>query len=202
MWVVARRLATRLRVMVTRDERGKMKRKILLVLIALAMAIGLSAVVAGPAQAVTTHHTAAQLRAYEVGKFYGPNSYTSWGKGTITGFTTPCGGTLSAATVAYKQYPSPLVAPRVTPAAVLGPNICLIQPNDWWNPFSWDWSSILGSFWDQVWNKCISGALKGVVTTASGVKITELLIKGAKVGISPEGYVVLAISSCLISLSW
>jgi hypothetical protein len=128
--------------------------------------------------------------------------------------------TYTEATVAMKQYPNPLVASPVTdqgrPTTTTGLStggtqpdatcqtvpLGMIQPDSWWNPASWSWGKILGNTWSAIWNNCLSGAVKGTVGTASGALIVNLILRGGKVFLGPEGYAAIAISGCVVDLLW
>jgi hypothetical protein len=77
-----------------------------------------------------------------------------------------------------------------------------IHPDSWYNPASWNWGHILSKTWNAIWNHCLSGATQGVVGTASGTLVINLLARGGKVFVGPEGYAAIAIGGCVVNLVW
>jgi hypothetical protein len=92
------------------------------------------------------------------------------------------------------------VSCQVTPEALSADGI--IQPNSWYNPFSWNWGHILGGTWNAIWSHCLSGASQGVVGTASGTLTINLLARGGAVFVGPGGYAAIAIGGCVVNLLW
>ena len=183
------------------------------VILPVALVVGLSAAVTSSAHAATTNHTVAQVEAYAKGKYYGPTSFSGFGRATITSYSSyvSCTDrkTYYGAGLTMARYPNPTQVKGVRSSATLLAKpgaTCEATPgmlpmsSDWWNPFSWDWGHILGSTWNTLWNNCVKGAASGVVGTASGTLIINLLIKAAKVFIGPEGYAALAIGGCVVDL--
>lgn len=90
------------------------------------------------------------------------------------------------------------VAMRGAPVTLPGGQV--IYPDSWFNPLSWHWSNILGTVWNNIVLKCAKGAAKGLVGTASGTLITNLLIRGAKLYVGPYGYAAMAIGGCSVDV--
>jgi hypothetical protein len=163
----------------------------------MAMIVALS--LAGPASAAQPsqvppsgqyHPTLAQVKAGEQGRVLGPNAYTQYGRATIAGWSVSGKYTRVSLKTAY-----------VSPLGVrLNPGSGLATPNSWYNPGSWDWGHILGSTWNGIWNNCAKGSLTGVVGTASGTLIVNLLVRGGAVFVGPEGYAAIAIGGCVVNL--
>jgi hypothetical protein len=191
---------------------------------ALTMSLTLVAglLVAPTANAATTQHTVDGVKRWAIGKYYGPTQYSDWGKATITGWSLPCGSTKYSAIVSITQGVDPTFSPasktdktnktkKATRDGSTSPaSTCPTaysagdgssQPDSWYNPFSWDWGSILGSFWDNIFLKCASGAIAGPVGTAGTNVLVKLLIRGAKVYRSPQGWAILAIAGCWAAIS-
>jgi hypothetical protein len=57
----------------------------------------------------------------------------------------------------------------------------------WYNPGSWNWGHMLGSTWNGIRNNCAKGAVPGVVGTASGALIANLIVRGGAVFVGPQG---------------
>lgn len=179
-----------------------------------------------PASASTTHHSVAGLIAHTTGKTLGPNGYTDWGKATISSYSSyyDCNRheTYWRRSLSMKQYPNPLgvqavgaqTGPPITlSGGVSGPNSCpsgpvrmtlgpdgMMHPDSWYNPASWDWGGILGSVWDRVISRCLSGAQAGVVPAASGTLIVNIIARGGKVFVGPEGYAAIAVGGCVMGV--
>lgn len=135
------------------------------------------------------HPTLAQAEAVLKGRTVGPNTYTNFGKLTITGFVTSGKYTTARTSVVFV----PPVMPMLTDPAPM-------RPGSWWNPTTWDWGHILGSTWNAVWNKCVVGAAKGVVGSGSVDIAGKLLARGGILTISPQGYLAIAIGGCFTTL--
>jgi hypothetical protein len=58
------------------------------------------------------------------------------------------------------------------------------------------------SAWNAIWDNCLSGATAGVVGTASGTTIINLLARGGKIFVGPAGYAAIAIGGCVVNLLW
>ncbi|MCW2540296.1 MAG: hypothetical protein JWN95_2021 [Frankiales bacterium] len=121
------------------------------------------------------------------GKTLGPNRYTAYGRATIAGWRKS--GRYEVP-VLRTSYPG-VVAVKPLPGTS-------ISPNSWYNPTTWDWGHILGATWNAVWSRCLKGALKGVVGTASGTLLINLAARGGTLFIGPWGYAALAIGGCTV----
>jgi hypothetical protein len=178
----------------------------------------------------TTCHSITSAMHWFKGKWSsGPNSYTRYQRVQINSFTWNCRVRKYDTNDTMHQYPNPATASnarRKTAAAQSKvdlvradrpmnhptststgsepacANIVARQPLSWWNPFSWNWGKILKSFWKNIWNKCATGALQGVVGTASGTLAVNLLTRGARLYVGPQGYAALAIGGCIVNLSF
>lgn len=135
------------------------------------------------------HPTLSQAKSGFVGRSLGPNAYTSYGKYTITGWTVSGKYTVPVSKVIYV---SPVVAPGYVASGM--------HPDSWYNPTTWDWGHILGSTWSAIWNNCLKGATAGVVGSASVTTATNLLARGGKLFVGPEGYAVIAFGGCVTNL--
>ncbi len=177
------------------------------------------AAVPAAAAATTTHHSVAAARAYIVGKWTsGPNSYTKWQRIQITGsHQDPCFDFFDIDDVMH-QYVDPTSPPSTRPVGprqqggipadcpqgvpTAVPGVGRVVPLSWYNPFSWDWGHILSSTWNTIWDNCLKGATEGVVGTASGATIVNLLARGGKVFVGPYGYAAIAVGGCVVNMAW
>lgn len=123
----------------------------------------------------------------------GPNTYTKWQRVQMLNFSRDNGNYRYYDTDdKMHQYPNPTLVDSTG----------AVQPNSWWNPFSWDWSHIMSSAWNNIFKKCLQGAAQGVVGTASGTLTVNLLTRGAKLFVGPEGYAALAIGGCIVNITF
>lgn len=205
-------------------------RVVLIATLAVAATVASSTTVA--ANATTTHHSVSSVISHVTGKTLGPKQATDWGKATITGFTSAynCGNhkTYWTAKMSFKQYPNPLVArahinlgstlsrPMDGPSLVSLSVQCpigvktmsvvtpdgMMHPDSWYNPTSWDWGSILGATWNNIVKKCLGGAATGLVGTASGTLIVNLIARGGKVFVGPYGYAAIAVGGCVVAVAF
>jgi len=134
--------------------------------------------------------TIAQVLNYTKGKRIGPSVDTGYGVFTITGFylDSTGGWVRTRSGVTYSD-------PRT-----LAENPNLVTPDSWWNPTSWNWKHILGTAWDALWNKCLKGAVSGLLPSVGGTTMVNLIARGAKVVPGPYGYAAIAIGGCTASL--
>jgi hypothetical protein len=135
------------------------------------------------------HPTLGQAESALKGQSVGPNSYTRFGKSTITGWKTSGKYTFAITKVTH-------VSPAIAAAALRTSGVLA----SWWNPFSWDWGHILGSTWNAIWNNCMKGALAGVSLQATQSVAMKLIDRGARVFVGPSGYLSIAISSCVVAM--
>lgn len=187
-----------------------MKRRIMLAIaVSAVLALG-AGLLATPALGATTHHTVAQFQTFMKGQWSdGPNQYTNWQRVQITGsHKDPCFNYYDTDDVMH-QYANPALAVHNAPAdpAAACPVAARVggvpvMMASWYNPFSWDWGHILSSIWNTIWDNCLKGATTGLVGTATGKTIFNLLTKGAKFEVGPGGWVVLGIGGCIASISW
>jgi hypothetical protein len=168
------------------------------------------ATVAAPsAEATGTQRSISWVRSYMVGKWTsGPNAATKWQRVQITGsHKDPCFNFYDIDDVMH-QYVDPAVVtsqPRTATAADralrAASMVCpTVVAYSWFNPFSWDWGDILGDVWNTLWNSCLSGTAAGLVGTASGTLVWNLLARGAKLVPGAAGYATAAISGCVVKL--
>ena len=159
----------------------------------------------------TTHHSLAEARSYIVGRWTsGPNSYTRWQRIQITGSHKDLCFNFYDIDDVMHQYVDPTKAQPATALRVLvgcpqsagAAAVPSITPRSWYNPFSWDWGHIMSSTWNAIWDNCLKGATEGVVGTASGTTIVNLLARGGKVFVGPYGYAAIAIGGCVVNLAW
>lgn len=68
----------------------------------------------------------------------------------------------------------------------------VMQLNSWYNPASWDWGHILRTAWDAMWNGCLKGSVTGLVGSAAGTLMVNLIAGGGKEFVGPYGYTVIA----------
>jgi hypothetical protein len=167
-------------------------------LLALFLALSVALIPAGAAAAAPPaqvpppaqyHPTVAQLKASELAKSVGPSRYTQYGRTTISGWT-----------VSGKYTKAVLKAVYVSPAGLRTVSKTVVVPNSWYNPGSWDWGHILGATWSAIWNNCAKGAVTGVVGTASGAVIVNLIARGGVIFFGPGGYAAIAIGGCVVNL--
>jgi hypothetical protein len=174
-----------------------MRRLIILILSIAALLSLASAAQAAPSQVPVppggaSRVSVAYAKAALTGKTVGPNRYTAYGRATIAGWRKSGRYQIP---VLRTTYPG-VVA--VNPAdAGLGPDAA-ISPDSWYNPKTWDWRHILGATWDTIWSRCLKGALKGVVGTASGTLLVNLAARGGRLIVGPWGYAALAIGGCAV----
>lgn len=204
-----------------------MTRRIMAVLAALLMVLGLVAVVnASSAQATTTNHTAAATMVRIRSVNIGPNTYTYWGQANITSSWTtyidcsnhkhyvpsfnmsyhpPVSPVTRGATSASAKDPR-VITPEVpcTPGGPIRGTGGTISPmcSSWWNPFCWDWSSIWGHLWAQI-QGCINGVTHGVMGTLTLNAAASALAEGATlIEFSPGFAAFVAISGCYYGITW
>lgn len=122
-------------------------------------------------------------------KYVGPNSYTYWGRIHVYGFTAPNSSGYIAPMTTLTNGANPTMRPNMPMKGGL-----------WYEPWTWDWDHIMGQIWDEIWNACVHSALSSVVGTAGTTLATNLLARGAKIVIGPEGYAYLAFGSCLAGI--
>ena len=161
----------------------------------------------------------ATLLAKTTGGKYGPNSYTRAEVGKITGYlkTVSCGGaTAYAAKVSVTASPLRVTSATAKPDSTIlppcgisqntvhspmlaGPDATM-QPNSWWNPFSWNWKSIMGNVWNDIFVSCAEGATNGLVGGLVMNKAVPFILRGAEPEVGPSGYAALAVGGCLINI--
>lgn len=167
-------------------------RRMLCLLLAVILMAGLVQPVASQASVPPPnwyHPTLAQAKTALKGKSVGPNKYTSYGKATITGWTTSGKYTKAVVKTVY-----------FNPALAMASSGNQMVPQSWYNPFSWDWGHILGSTWNAIWNNCAKGAVKGSVGGVTTDVAIKLINRGASLYVGPYGYLVLGISGCFATL--
>jgi hypothetical protein len=119
------------------------------------------------------------------GKTVGPNRYTANGRAVIAGWRKS------------GRYEVPVLRTTFPGVVALTPLPARsISPNSWYNPTTWDWRHLLGATWNTIWSRCLKGALKGVVGSASGALLVNLVARGGKLFIGPWGYAAVAIGGC------
>lgn len=142
--------------------------------------------------------TVPQVLKYVTGKKIGPSVYTEYASFIITGFykdstgryvRTRSGVSCNICTTAL----TPQTAPNSLGS---GP---VMQPNSWYNPASWDWGHILGTAWNATWNGCLKGSLTGLVGSAGGTLMVNLIARGGKVFVGPYGYAAIAVGGCIVA---
>lgn len=138
------------------------------------------------------------------GRSVGPNAYTYYGKATIKGFTTVNGKRKPSLSIV--QYPSPLVGllvPSSISGGMDGRQITrpIMQPDTWYQPWTWNWPKILGTSWDYVYNGCLHGALVGAMGAIGTQAAVGWLVRGAEMYLGPEAVVAVAIGGCWADLT-
>ena len=207
-----------------------MKGRLVAILATLAMVLGListgSASAAPPkaptANTVTTpadvtpagvgcpcRHPVTWWTGQGTGYSYGPNKYTHYQKGTIVGWKKVSGATyaklkLTANPALAGGGPagSKTVTVNTTTGQVYDSNGTIMQPNDWWNPFSWDWGKILGTM-EHILELCAQGVEKGVIGSASTTIIWNMILRGVHfIELTPQGLAAAAVGGCVLNIYW
>lgn len=147
------------------------------------------------------------FRKWALGRALGPIAATDYGKIKLTGFTlthTSAKGyttwkARTTITEGSKGGPSPLVRTEAAHAIIgaMGAFGITVHLDDWWNPFSWDWSDILGKIYKNFVLPCLSGATEAFLPTVTGTVAINLLFDGAKLYVGPYGYAALIVGGCV-----
>ena len=127
---------------------------------------------------------------------------TPTGEAYINHFHKGASGRYTSVNDVYRDAPQPTLTrkqARELREEMIAAGISMNLPS-WANPLGWDWLGMIGWVWTTIIDKCLTGALQGVVGTASGTLIVNLMMRGAKLYVGPWGYAALAIGGCTVGL--
>lgn len=186
-----------------------MPRRLTAALITIALALGVTAA-APSAAAVSTTHTLAQTEAKLKGLSAGPNANTYWGQATVNGTWTSyvdCHNVkhyVPRLTITNHN-PTIAAAPSatVTPDSTCTPGLTSpsLMGGSWFNPASWNWSSIWGSVWSTI-SACLTGGTRTTINTLTAQAAVAAVAEGASFEVTAAGVAVLMIGGCLAAIGW
>lgn len=181
------------------------------------MVVALALAFAPAASATATRHTLKGWHSILVGQHVGPDADTHYQYSTITGFHSIAhtGGYLydmnlhltpsPYATVAWVGHGTPVSRDITIRSDGTVRDSHTNQPillDSWYNPFSWNWSHILGKVLDLM-KECANGAAHGLVGSLSGPPIIAVLTRGAHIGATtPTAAATASLFGCLWGIYW
>ena len=192
-----------------------MHRRLIAALVTLALAVGLAAA-APHAAATSTNHTLAQTQAKLAGLSAGPNGNTYWGQATVNGSWTSyldCHNVKHYVPKLTVTNHNPTLAPTpgrtVTPQGTCTPGITAptgtpdpsLMSGSWFNPASWNWSSIWGTLWSKI-SACLTGGARTAINTLTAQAAVAAVAEGASFEVTAAGVAVLMIGGCLAAIGW
>jgi hypothetical protein len=130
----------------------------------------------------------------------GPSTNTNYGRGTFTNWVLHGSGdsrywTASVSVTNQNPYY------RTDSKAPAGK----FHANSWWNPASWNWSGILGGFWNNVLVPCFKGIASGFMGSFGGSLISHAWFYFASnaeevAGVTPQGLAISVAVGCTLGI--